>query len=107
MMRFAFEYLRSLQYHFHLIFHSEEYELEELQSLSGVLFCCLEVAIARWAQKSMPDFIKNNIDKSLYNLNITICIFQLLILNQLLELKSDIQNMKNTGCIEIPISRNN
>jgi len=38
MMRFAFEYLRSLQYHFHLIFHSEEYELEELQSLSGVLF---------------------------------------------------------------------
>lgn len=55
----------------------------------------------------MPDFIKNNIGISLYNLNITICIFRLLILNQLLELKSDIQNMKNTGCIEIPISRNN
>lgn len=55
----------------------------------------------------MPDFIKNNIDKSLYNLNITICIFQLLILNQLSELKSDIQNAKNTGCIEAPISRNN
>ena len=90
MMRFAFEYLRSLQYHFHLIFHSEEYELEELQSLSGVLFCCLEAAIARWTQKSMPDFIKNNIGISLYNLNITICIFRLLILNQLSELKSDI-----------------
>ena len=90
MIRFAFEYLRSLQYHFHLIFHSEEYELEELQSLSGVLFCCLEAAISRWTQKSMPDFIINNIDKSLYNLNITICIFRLLILNQLLELKSDI-----------------
>lgn len=90
MIRFAFEYLRSLQYHFHLIFHSEEYELEELQSLSGVLFCCLEAAISRWTQKSMPDFITNNIDKSLYNLNITICIFRLLILNQLLELKSDI-----------------
>jgi hypothetical protein len=55
----------------------------------------------------MPDFIANNIDKSLYNLNITICIFQLLILNQLLELKSNIQNVKNTGCIEMPISRNN
>lgn len=38
MIRFTFEYLRPLQYHFHLIFHSEEYELEELQSLSGVLF---------------------------------------------------------------------
>ena len=86
-MRFAFEYLRSLQYHFHLIFHSEEYELEELQSLSGVLFYCLEAAIKRWAQKSMPGFIANNIDKSPYNLNITICIFQLLILNQLSELK--------------------
>lgn len=90
MMRFTFECLRSVQYHFHLIFHLEEYELEELQSLSGVLFCCLEAAIARWTQKSMPDFIKNNIDKSLYNLNITICIFQLLILNQLSELRSDI-----------------
>lgn len=55
----------------------------------------------------MPDFIKNNIDKSLYNLNITICIFWLLILNQLSELKSDIQNVKNTGCIEMLISRNN
>ena len=55
----------------------------------------------------MPNFIKNNIDKSLYNFNITICIFRLLILNQLLELKSDIQNAENTGCIEMPISRNN
>ena len=55
----------------------------------------------------MPDFIKNNIGISLYNLNITICIFRLLTLNQLLELKSDIQNVKNTGCIEMPISRNN
>ena len=49
-----------------------------------------ENTIARWTQKSMPDFITNNIDKSLYNLNITICIFWLLILNQLSELKSDI-----------------
>lgn len=55
----------------------------------------------------MPDFIKNNIDESLYNLNITVCIFRLLILNQPLELESDIQNVKNTGCIEMPISRNN
>ena len=42
----------------------------------------------------MPDFIKNNIGISLYNSNITICIFWLLILNQQSELKSDIQNAK-------------
>lgn len=66
-----------------------------------------DAAIARWTQKSMPDSIKNNIDISLYNSNITICIFRLLILNQQPELKSDIQNAKNTGCIETPISRNN
>lgn len=41
-----------------------------------------DAAIARWTQKSMPDSIKNNIDISLYNSNITICIFRLLILNQ-------------------------
>jgi len=57
--------------------------------------------------KIHADFITNNIDKSLYNLNITICIFRLLILNQLSGLKSDIRNVKNTGCIEMPISRNN
>ena len=81
--------------------------LKNSRAFLGFFFCCLEAAIARWTQKSMPDFIKNNIGISLYNSNITICIFRLLILNQQLELKSDIQNAKNTGCIETPISRNN
>jgi len=63
--------------------------LKNSRAFLGFFFVVLKLR-ARWTQKSMPDSIKNNIDKSLYNLNITICIFQLLILNQLPGLKSDI-----------------